>query len=787
MTPTLTDQALEEKPKDPALQEMLTGLPHRYRYDWYSWAWDFYKSQNKMTLLLASNQSGKSTCQIRKVIEWAGNKKLWPILWPKGAPKVFWYLYPDADTATAEFENKWTESLPTGKFKDHPEFGWRVQRGDKRVIDYIEFNSGVRVYFKFYSQKAKNLQSGTVHAMFCFVAGTLVLTPLGAVPIESLSVGDKVVAGDGSMQTVLRALSREASVITRQFSNGESVTCTADHPFWTKNRGWVFFGDLTPLDQCGTVPGWNLIKRLSCLTASFSTAIQSIRTSASKIISRIVLADLSMLSFGRHCMGRRSQMTPLSTISTSIPWTIALRTSRCSPAPSILDSIKRKNGSIRANGSLNVSAAGYNLNLAAHRSGLPGIVHIIAAALGKSVNVLSAVLLSRLVANVRNASVLRSAPIGGSTRVYNLEVSGPHTYFAQGLRVHNCDEELPEEYYSELQARLFATDGYFHMVFTATLNQDFWKLAMEGDGDQEKFPDALKLQVSMRDCITYRNGRPGAFTEERIKRIEASCKSETERLRRVEGRFITEGGRKCAQYDSLRHLKTPFSVPADWRRYVGIDLGSGGRAHPPAISFIAVRPDCRFGVVYKGWIGDDGSTYTAGDVFNKFLSLRGNDLLVIQSFDQQAKDFGTIAGRAGETFMPSDKSQERGEDTMNTLFKNDMLILFDTPEIQKLGSELSTLMKSTPKKKARDNFYDSTRYCAMAVPWDWSMLKGDQTEDQIKEFDTRPFTDDERVAMEIDERRGELVDSITGRNSGKDQGWDEMDAEFTFWQEFATG
>jgi phage terminase large subunit-like protein len=37
-----------------------------------------------------------------------------------------------------------------------------------------------------------------------------------------------------------------------------------------------------------------------------------------------------------------------------------------------------------------------------------------------------------------------------------------------------CDEELPEELY-ELIARLNATDGYIHMVFTATLGQDFWR------------------------------------------------------------------------------------------------------------------------------------------------------------------------------------------------------------------------------------------------------------------------------------------------------------------------
>ncbi len=507
---SLTDDALvrRESPEQQQTRDMVEGLPHRYGMDWYQWAWDFYKCTNKMCLLCAANQISKSSTQMRKAIEWAGNPSLWPKLW-KTPPKQFWYLYPDGATATSEFETKWVDFMPRGVYQDHKTFGWRIVRGEKRVVDYIEFASGVRIVFKYYTQQVKNLQAGTAHAIF-------------------------------------------------------------------------------------------------------------------------------------------------------------------------------------------------------------------------------------------------------------------------------CDEELPEELFPELQARLFATNGYFHMVFTATLNQDFWKLAIEGSGEIEKFPDAFKQQVSMRDCITYRSGKPGAFTEERIREIEAGCKNEQERLRRVDGRFITELGRKYAQYDATRHLKPAFPIPGDWKKYVAVDLGGGGTSHPPAVAFVAVRPDHRFGVVYKGWKGDDGPNYTNGDVFNKFLDLRGNDLCVLQKFDQQAKDFGTIATRAGETFQASDKSHERGEDVINTLFKNDMLVIFDTPELQKLGTELSSLMKSTPKKKAKDDFADAMRYAVVDIPWDWSALKGEVTEDQRKTEEVRPYTDEERVAMELAERRGEFVDP---RKPKDDAGWDELEADFEAWND----
>ncbi len=261
-----------QKHKAAELREKLrTGLPHLYGWKWYHWSKMFFESRNRMKLLCAANQITKSSTQIRQCIEWAGNKSLWGELW-KREPRVFWYLYPDKPTATAEFDNKWVpDFLPRNEFIDHPTYGWRIIRGEKRQVDYIEFKSGVRVYFKTYAQDVKNLQSGTVHAIF-------------------------------------------------------------------------------------------------------------------------------------------------------------------------------------------------------------------------------------------------------------------------------CDEELPEELYSELMARLFDTDGFFSMVFTATLNQDFWRLAIEGEGEMEKFPDAFKQQISMRDCITFNDGSPGAYNEEKIRRIEATCKNEQERKRRVDGKFITVSG-----------------------------------------------------------------------------------------------------------------------------------------------------------------------------------------------------------------------------------------------------
>ena len=471
------------------MRELRQGLPHLYERPWYAWAWSFFQSRNKMSLLCAANQISKSSTMIRKAIEWAGNPALWPELWPSHTPRIFWYFYPDQDTINQEVKEKWEpEFLPRFAYKEHETYGWSFVYGDrKKDIDGIKFNSGVTIMFKSHTQKISNLQSGTISAVF-------------------------------------------------------------------------------------------------------------------------------------------------------------------------------------------------------------------------------------------------------------------------------ADEELPVLFYPEINARLFASHGYYNMVFTATLNQDMWKRAIEGKGDAELFPQAFKLQVSMFDCLLYKDGSPSTWTEERIYEILDSCSTEAERQRRVYGKFVAAQGLKYGNFDSSRHYVKPFEIPANWHRYAGVDHGSGGENHKPAISFIAVRPDFRYAVVYKHWRGDDGSTYTAGDTLNKFLELKPGNAFTSQRVDPRATDFLTLAARTGEPFVPADSSHTLGEDVINTLFKNNMLFLFDErEEMPKLGGELSTLLKETPKNRAKDDSCDSLRYGVVTIPWDWTYLKGELSDREKKKDAERKEREKTPEEIEIDEILAEIL------------------------------
>ena len=156
-------------------QNLLRNLPHLNTnrelggIPFYKWMRTYYESAAHINLLTSANQVGKSSINIRKMINWATNPEIWPVLWPDHHYNVaqFWYLYPTLEVATIEFEKKWVkEWMPREEMKDDPIYGWRTEYERKR-IKAIHWNSGVSTYFKSYAQNATDLQSGTVHAIFC--------------------------------------------------------------------------------------------------------------------------------------------------------------------------------------------------------------------------------------------------------------------------------------------------------------------------------------------------------------------------------------------------------------------------------------------------------------------------------------------------------------------------------------------------------------------------------------------------------------------------------------------
>ena len=78
----------------------------------------------------------------------------------------------------------------------------------------------------------------------CFVAGTLIETENGSLPIELILVGMKVYAtdpntGEIALKDVLNTFVRKSSELIHITVNGEKITTTPTHPFWVPQKGWV--------------------------------------------------------------------------------------------------------------------------------------------------------------------------------------------------------------------------------------------------------------------------------------------------------------------------------------------------------------------------------------------------------------------------------------------------------------------------------------------------------------------------------------------------------------------
>ncbi|WP_336366014.1 polymorphic toxin-type HINT domain-containing protein [Marinobacter sp. C2H3] len=92
----------------------------------------------------------------------------------------------------------------------------------------------------------------------CFVAGTLVQTESGLVPIENIQVGDRVwakqdVTGEVKLKPVLALYQSEAKPVVKvtlkdRDGNLEEIGATPEHPFWLSGKSWTRSEKLNPGD-----------------------------------------------------------------------------------------------------------------------------------------------------------------------------------------------------------------------------------------------------------------------------------------------------------------------------------------------------------------------------------------------------------------------------------------------------------------------------------------------------------------------------------------------------------
>ena len=94
----------------------------------------------------------------------------------------------------------------------------------------------------------------------CLIAGTLVWTASGLVPIEEIRVGDRVLSqnphtGELAYKPVLRTTLRPPVRLVKVVFDGEALQSSGGHPFWIAGEGWVKARDLKPGARLHAVRG----------------------------------------------------------------------------------------------------------------------------------------------------------------------------------------------------------------------------------------------------------------------------------------------------------------------------------------------------------------------------------------------------------------------------------------------------------------------------------------------------------------------------------------------------
>lgn len=314
------------------------------------------------------------------------------------------------------------------------------------------------------------------------------------------------------------------------------------------------------------------------------------------------------------------------------------------------------------------------------------------------------------------------------------------------------DEEVPWDLMPELLLRINARDGYFNSVMTPTRGQEMWRRVFELQGDGEVFPDAFKQRVSMYDCKLFEDGSRSHWTDERILQTLNRLATQQEIDLRVHGRFVLTEGLILSAFTRDANLVRPEPIPSDWFWYSGVDLGGGGSGSLPAIVFIAIRPDFQYGRVVKVWRGTSSKVYTASDVLDKYIEMRGGRSITGEYYDFASKDFGTWAQRAGVGMQPAEKSREIGFPLLNTLFRNKMLVIDDTMENLELVNEILNLRHGVKKTHANDHATDAMRYGVVKIPWN---LEGISGEKLIRVKPKEITIDDQRRGLTFLENDGE--------------------------------
>jgi len=333
---------------------------------------------------------------------------------------------------------------------------------------------------------ARNAQGSPDEVDACFVAGTMVLTPSGSRPIETIRVGDPVVTPLGISNVAIVHVTECSRPTELRCSNGSVLVGKGAHKVFTWNRGWVRMDGLVLTDHLEpdtSIGLWNIHNTLFTTEESigFKQLVSTIKTG-----TKLRRSDFYIELSGRSILARYLKVCTSITkmviglITPKITWSLrrlrSIASFTCqSLCPIRFSELKLKSGDCEplrrprsgtdpqmdGRGTENtesklgrqenqdlqrVSCAESNMSLLPQRETghVQNIAKVSAAepSLKKRfVYVLFAALSSTLKLLSRRKLVPESVQqicVGESVKTYNLTLNNHNAYYANGILVDNC-------------------------------------------------------------------------------------------------------------------------------------------------------------------------------------------------------------------------------------------------------------------------------------------------------------------------------------------------------------
>lgn len=335
----------------------------------------------------------------------------------------------------------------------------------------------------------------------CFVAGTMVLTPCGYKPIESLKVGDSVVTHTGDVRNITAIGSKEAQTGEVKILGRPPIRCTGNHPFYSievkrdNSRKSPTCGQKTAYgeyefkaveDSVGRYAGRVVAKRVDGHIPTIYNATPAeimelagwylgdgyIRYWAGKNKKAVIIAAVCKRKIDQfsetfngaiqYSIAKDGKITITNTVLAN--WLIANfgEKSHSKKLPywiytselrdRLIAGYEKTDGSRRSNGNIRITTT--SATLAYGMADLYGnasvdfrkreTTHVI---IGREVSQRSTYTIYKTKGKTprtkmlcrRYASIIRGWNNDGAIRtVYNITVDGEHSYIVNGIAVHNC-------------------------------------------------------------------------------------------------------------------------------------------------------------------------------------------------------------------------------------------------------------------------------------------------------------------------------------------------------------